>query len=194
MEMMNIEEILQELEQIQALEALEVFFQKYLGKKGLLAEQFKILKTLSPEEKKTVGGQLSEAKQKLGTAFQAKQDALNKAKIDAELQKDIVDLSLPGNTVEKGHFSLLAETRREMEEICKNMGFIVEYGTEVVSKFENFESVNIPLSHPATEMHDTIYLEEKDPSGENVILRTHTSSLQNYLIQKHGTPLKVVVP
>lgn len=88
----------------------------------------------------------------------------------------------------------MADTRREMEEICKAMGFVVEYGTEVVSKFENFESVNIPLSHPATEMHDTIYLEEKDPSGENLILRTHTSSLQNYLINKHGTPLKVVVP
>ncbi len=194
MDTINISEILEELESIQNLEIAEEFFQKYLGKKGLLSEQFKILKTLSPEEKKLIGGQLSEVKQKLGEAFQIKQDALNKAKINEELQKDIIDLSLPANTDEKWHFSLLAETRRELEEICKNMGFIVEYGTEVVSKFENFESVNIPLSHPATEMHDTIYLEEKDPSGENLILRTHTSSLQNYLIQKHGTPLKVVVP
>jgi phenylalanyl-tRNA synthetase alpha chain len=70
----------------------------------------------------------------------------------------------------------------------------MEYGTEVVSKFENFESVNIPLTHPATEMHDTIYLNDKDPSGENLILRTQTSAMQNFLIQKYGLPLKVVVP
>ena len=70
----------------------------------------------------------------------------------------------------------------------------MEYGTEMVTKFENFESVNIPLTHPATEMHDTIYLNDKDASGENLILRTHTSSMQNYLIKKYGLPLKAVVP
>lgn len=74
------------------------------------------------------------------------------------------------------------------------MGFVMEYGTDVVTKFENFESVNIPLTHPATEMHDTIYLTDKDSNGENLILRTHTSSMQNYLIQKYGLPLKAVVP
>ncbi len=70
----------------------------------------------------------------------------------------------------------------------------MEYGTEMVTKFENFESVNIPLTHPATEMHDTIYLNEKDPSGENFVLRTHTSSMQNYMIKKYGVPLKALVP
>jgi len=70
----------------------------------------------------------------------------------------------------------------------------MEYGTEMVTKFENFESVNIPLTHPATEMHDTIYLNDKDASGENLILRTQTSSMQNYLIKKYGLPLKAVVP
>jgi phenylalanyl-tRNA synthetase alpha chain len=70
----------------------------------------------------------------------------------------------------------------------------VDYGNEVVTKFENFEAVNIPLTHPATEMHDTIYLEDKDPKGENLILRTHTSSYQNYLIKTYGLPLKAVTP
>ena len=65
------------------------------------------------------------------------------------------------------------------------MGFIVEHGRDVVSKFENFESVNIPVSHPATEMHDTIYIDELDPRGENFVLRTHTSAAQNYVIKKY---------
>ena len=78
--------------------------------------------------------------------------------------------------------------------MCKSMGFVMEYGTDVVTKFENFESVNIPLTHPATEMQDTIYLNEKDPSGEYYALRTQTSSMQNYMIKKYGVPLKAVMP
>jgi phenylalanyl-tRNA synthetase alpha chain len=62
---------------------------------------------------------------------------------------------------------------------------MVESGNEVATKFQNFESVNIPLTHPATEMHDTIYLNEKDNSGEFLVLRTHTSALQNYMIKKY---------
>ena len=88
----------------------------------------------------------------------------------------------------------MANARREIEDICKSFGFIVEYGNEIVSKFENFESVNIPLTHPATEMHDTIYVDHKDPQGENFVMRTHTSSMQNMLIKKHGLPLKVAIP
>jgi phenylalanyl-tRNA synthetase alpha chain len=63
-----------------------------------------------------------------------------------------------------------------------------------VTKFENFESVNIPLTHPATEMQDTIYLKETDNRGEPLILRTQTSAMQNFMIKKHGVPLKAVVP
>lgn len=74
------------------------------------------------------------------------------------------------------------------------MGFIVENGKDAVSKFENFEAVNIPVSHPATEMHDTIYLADKDEREENYVLRTHTSSAQNYVIKKHGVPIKAVLP
>lgn len=74
------------------------------------------------------------------------------------------------------------------------MGFVIEYWTEVVTKFENFESVNIPLTHPATEMQDTIYLNEFDSNWEPLILRTQTSSMQNLMIKKYWVPLKAVIP
>ncbi|HCB51777.1 TPA: hypothetical protein DEP21_04405 [Patescibacteria group bacterium] len=114
--------------------------------------------------------------------------------INQQLQSDIVDISLEKEHIETGHYSLLAKVRREAEEICKSMGFVMEYGTDLVTKFENFESVNIPLSHPATEMQDTIYITEKDPRGESLILRTQTSSMQNYMIKKYGVPLRAVMP
>jgi len=152
------------------------------------------LATLSPEEKKEQGGKLSSMRTSLQDAYQAKFNELKTLEINAQLEKETVDISLPGTELEEGHFSLLTKVRRELEEIAQNMGFIVESGTDIVSKFENFEAVNIPVSHPATEMHDTIYVAEKDERGENYVLRTHTSAGQNYVIKKYGVPIKAVLP
>ncbi|MDD3262499.1 MAG: phenylalanine--tRNA ligase subunit alpha [Candidatus Absconditabacteria bacterium] len=185
---------LKELETIQTLEQLEEVFQKYLGKQGSLTLAFKEMASLSPEEKKEAGKTLSEAKTLLNEAYEAKLQELSIYQINESLNKDLVDFSLEKSPYNIGHRSLLAEVRREAEEVCKSMGFIIEYGTDVVTKFENFESVNIPLSHPATEMQDTIYLKETDPRGEPLILRTQTSSMQNFMIKKYGVPLKAVVP
>ena len=192
--MFDYKQALQELEQITTSENLELFFQNYLGKQWKLTLAFKEMATLTPEEKKEAGKNLSEAKTVLTEAYEKKEHILNVHQINESLQKDIVDFSLEKAPYEIGHRSLLAEVRREAEDICKSMGFIMEYGTDVVTKFENFESVNIPLSHPATEMQDTIYLHEKDPSGEHLILRTQTSAMQNYMIKKYGVPMKAVVP
>jgi len=74
------------------------------------------------------------------------------------------------------------------------MGFIIEYGKDVVTKYENFYSVNIPATHPATEMHDTYFLTQKDTDGDNFVLRTQTSAMQNELMKRYGVPLKAVVP
>lgn len=117
--------------------------------------------TLPDAEKKERGAKLSEIKTKLTEAYEAKEQSFKMLQINEQLEKDIVDISLDGSK-EQGSYSLLANIRRDAEEICKSMGFVMEYGTEIVTKFENFESVNIPLTHPATEMHDTIYLEDKD--------------------------------
>ena len=191
--MLELKHALWELEKVSDITQLDNFFQIYLGKKWLLNEEFKIMVDLAPEEKKEKGAKLSEIKTKLMQAYEAKEQNFKMGQINEQLEKDLVDISLDISQ-ENGSYSLLAEIRRDAEEICKSMGFVMEYGTEMVTKFENFESVNIPLTHPATEMHDTIYLNEKDASGENLILRTHTSSMQNYLIKKYGLPLKAVVP
>lgn len=192
--MVDISALCKEFSTASDREQLDAVFQKYLGKKGSITEAFKTLGTLSEEEKKTQGQHLSETKTALTQAYEAQAQLLMTQEINAKLAEDKVDISLDLPKDEQGSYSILAKIRRDAEDICKSMGFVMEYGTEVVSKFENFEAVNIPLTHPATEMHDTIYLQDKDPSGENLILRTHTSAMQNFLIQKYGTPLKVVVP
>lgn len=89
---------------------------------------------------------------------------------------------------------LLHQERRRIEDICSSMGFAIHYGHDVVTKYENFYSVNIPATHPATEMHDTLFLYQHDKNGENLILRTHTSAMQNMLIKTYGVPLRTVIP
>lgn len=192
--MLDIKKALGELENCDNLDKLEEFQQKYLGKKWLLSEEFKKMKTIAPEEKKAFGQEISEVKNTLNTAYEEKSTTLTVIEINKKLEKDLVDISLESPSFRRWHYGLLARVRKEVEDICKTMWFMVEYGNEVVTKFENFESVNIPLTHPATEMHDTIYLQDKDDNWENLILRTHTSSMQNFLIKKYGTPLKAVVP
>ena len=192
--MPNLEEELQKLSNIATLDDLENWFQSILWKKWSITESLKTLWSLSPEEKKVQGWKLSSMKVALQDAYQKKFDDLKTAEINKQLEKEVIDITLPWKELEEGHFSLLTKVRRELEEIAHNMGFIVESWTDAVSKFENFEAVNIPVSHPATEMHDTIYLAEKDERGENYVLRTHTSAWQNYVLRKYWVPIKAVLP
>ena len=186
--------ILWELEQVKNAEALEGRFQKYLGKKWLLPAEFKVMADLSPEEKRERWQQLSSLKTALESAYDKKNTELSSAVINEMLEKDLVDISLPWVPLEKWYYNLLAKTRREVEDIAQSLGFIVDNSTDIVTKFENFESVNIPITHPATEMHDTIYVDKKDHRGEPFVMRTHTSSGQNFLIKKYGLPMKAVIP
>ena len=89
---------------------------------------------------------------------------------------------------------VLHTERRRIEQLFASLGFNIYYGDDVVTKYENFYSVNIPATHPATEMHDTLFLHQPDSTGENLILRTHTSAMQNRLMKKFGAPLRLVIP
>jgi len=192
--MLETDKIVKEIQWAKDLKELENVFDTYLGKKWLLNEEFKKMASLSIEEKKEYGKTLSDAKVILTDTYESKEQLLSIDSINEKLREDIVDISVEGKKIEQWNFNLLTRVRRDLEEAAKTMGFIVESGNEVATKFQNFESVNIPLTHPATEMHDTIYLNEKDKSDEYLVLRTHTSALQNYMIKKHWLPLKVIVP
>lgn len=191
---MNLTQILEEISLITNKDNLELFFQKYLGKKWLLNEEFAKMKDASIEEKKTLWARLSEIKDAINDAYHKKESEIVVLEINEQLQKDIVDISINSKKYEWWHFNLLSKTRRDLEKIAENMWFTIDYGHEIVTKYENFASVNIPLSHPATEMHDTIYLKEQSPDWESFVFRTHNSAHQVQDIQKYWVPLKLVSP
>lgn len=191
---MNIASLLSQISSASSLQELETAYEASLGKKWWLTSQYSTLKDLSPEDKKTVGSELATAKQQLTDIYESKLSIFKTAQINEQLAHDIVDISTPAPHDHHWSYSLLTSTRRKIEEICQNMGFTIEYGHDMVTKFENFISLNIPLTHPATEMHDTFFLTDRDETGENYVLRTHTTAIDNDLIKHYGVPCKIAIP
>jgi phenylalanyl-tRNA synthetase alpha chain len=91
----------------------------------------------------------------------------------------------------RGYLHLIAQERRHIERVAQHLGMRIEYGHELVTKYENFASVNIPDHHPAVEMHDTIYVDHPYVE-EDLLLRTHTSAQQVAYLQEYETPLSLL--
>lgn len=191
---MDKKSIIAELTKVSTEAELAAWYEKYLGKKWEITVAYKSLWSLSAEEKKEMWQKLGEIKTETSELYESKAAEFQRASINQHLANDIVDISLDVSLPPQGHAHLLHKERRLIEEICQSMGFIIEYGKDVVTKYENFYSVNIPASHPATEMHDTYFLEQTDDNGDNLVLRTQTSAMQNELMKRYGAPLKAVIP
>lgn len=193
-ETLLLENILNELTICKDQTRLWEFHGKYLGKKWSISAQFKTLGSLSPEERKTKWQEIKALFDAVETAFQNKQKQIQQAVWNEQLQEDLIDGSLPPFACDEGHINLLNATRRRVEEIFQWMWFTIAYGHDMVNQRENFSSVNIPSTHPATEMHDTLYIDQKDKEWNSLLLRTHTSAHQIELIKKFWLPAKFVVP
>jgi phenylalanyl-tRNA synthetase alpha chain len=178
--------ILQELTACHDSASIKEFYMTYLSKTGSITWAYKQMGSLAPEQKKEAGQFLSSLFQEVETAFYSKQDAIKASERDAKLREEVIDWSIPSNKLDEGGLSLQNQLRRRVEEIFANMWFHIHYGHDVVNQFENFTSVNIPTTHPATEMHDTIYIDTSNESvNQKLLLRTHTSCMQNTLIKKY---------
>lgn len=191
---LSLESILQELKSCNTQEQLGNFHSTYLGKKWSISAQFKTLWSLSPDERKSKWKEIKTLFDAVEQEFQHQQTHIQQKVWNEKLQKDLIDWSIPGQPINQGHINLLNATRRRVENIFQWMWFNIAYGHDMVNQWENFSSVNIPSTHPATEMHDTLYIDQKDSEWEHLLLRTHTSAHQVELIKKHWLPAKFVVP
>ena len=132
------EQISAEILAINSENDLDQIKNKYIGKEWIISKEFKNLWALSPEEKKSKWQELSERKSFIETLISEKENQLKWEKINELLNKEIVDSSVDGIKTLDGHYTLLNQARRQIEEIFQWMGFHVEYGHDMVSKFENF--------------------------------------------------------
>jgi phenylalanyl-tRNA synthetase alpha chain len=170
-------------ESADAIEALRV---KYLGKKGLLTEQLKLLGTLHPDERPQVGKHVNEVKRSLQERLSARKQALEREARGERLVREIIDVTLPGRGQGVGGLHPVSRTLRRLEELFTRMGFEIADGPEIEDDYHNFEALNIPENHPSRAMHDTFYFDE------HTLLRTHTSPVQVRYMQVHRPPLRII--
>jgi phenylalanyl-tRNA synthetase alpha chain len=191
----RIEELLSEISQISFTtnEELESFRLKYLSKKGLISDLFDNFRNVSPDEKKLVG-------QKLNYLKQAALDKYNSIKTELSLIEDTsnsTDLSRPSFPLSSGARHPISIVRNEIIEIFSRIGFIVSEGPEIENDDHVFTKLNFAPEHPARDMQDTFYISRispEDSNPEDILLRTHTSSVQVRVMQNQKPPIRTISP
>jgi len=170
-------------------DALEQIKARYLGKAGTINDLAKGLGKLSSAERPAMGARINAAKDVLEAALKARREHLQNLKLEAKLQEESLDVTLPGRGGGFGGLHPVSRTLERVEQIFHSLGFAVADGPEIETDFYNFTALNQPQNHPARSMHDTFYLE-----GGKHLLRTHTSPIQVRYMQSHTPPLRIIAP
>ena len=186
---------------------LQAVRDRYVGRRsGAVTALLKSVATASPADRPALGRLVNELKALVETELEARRTTLEETRPPA----DSVDITLPGRAVTLGHRHPLTVIREEMEDIFTSMGFAIVEGPEVEDEFHCFDALNMPASHPARDMQDTLYLgrplageawtpttprsAEERQRDLRTLLRTHTSSIQIRYMQNHQPPVRIVAP
>jgi len=170
---------------LQMLDGVRV---EFLGKKGQLTGQLKSLGSLPVDEKKAAGQAINEGKRQLQQAIETRRSDLENAVLEARLNSETVDVTLPGRGRLSGGLHPVTRTIKRVSSLFAELGFTISEGPEVENDYYNFEALNIPAHHPARAMHDTFYFD----GGK--LLRTHTSSVQIRFMENNAPPIRIIAP
>ena len=183
----------EEIEKSSSIQDIEEIRGKYLSRKGEFNEIKKGLKDLSDEDKRIIGSLANEITQKLEASLKSKYDEFYKKELNEKLQKERLDITLPGKYIPMGHIHPLTSTTNEIVSIFQNLGFSVvpsEHSPEVETEYYNFDMLNVPKDHPARDMQDTFYTK----LAKNVVLRSQTSGAQIHAMENQKPPIRVISP
>jgi len=178
---------LKEISNTSSMDDIEKLRINYLGKKGLISLEMKSLSSLSIEEKKIKGYQLNLLKSLFEKELQNQKNNIENTHFNEKLEKEKIDISLPPRDFNTGKIHPISQTIYKLIDIFASMGFSVKSGPDIESDFNNFTALNIPSHHPAREMQDTFYIEDK-------VLRTHTSPVQVRTMLESKPPIRIIVP
>src|SRR5438067_10973240 len=175
-----------------ALEAVRV---AALGKSGSVSALLRTLGAMSPEERKQQGMLINGLKERVSEALGARRDVLKRAALDARLNTETVDVTLPvrESPAEAGRIHPVSQVTDELTAIFADLGFAVAEGPDIETDDLNFTKLNIPEGHPARELHDTFFFNPK-PDGSRLLLRTHTSPVQIRTMMTQKPPIRVIIP
>jgi len=169
--------------------------QDTLGKRGSLSLLKARLGALgTAEEKKQAGQQLNAAQREVGAAVAERRQHLGAAERDARIAAERLDLTEHVNAPRRGHAHIVTQAWERLEDVFVGLGFTVAEGPEVETDWHNFEALNMPLSHPARNEFDTLFVDHRGAPPGTTVLRTHTSPVQIRAMLAGPPPLYVVAP
>ena len=170
------------------LDTLEQLRVKYMGKKGPIPQVLSGMGKLNPADRPKVGARANEVKDAIQTALDDRKTTLQAAAIQAQLEAETLDVTMPGSYRPQGRRHPLHSTIDTVLDIFTGLGYTVAEGPEMETDYYNFEALNFQPHHPARDMQDTLFL----PDGN--LLRTHTSTVQVRYMENNEPPIRIVVP
>ena len=175
--------------------ALETIRIAAVGKSGSVSALLKTLGAMAPEQRKERGPLINRLKEQVNAAISARKAELGNAALDARLNTETVDVTLPVRQppAETGRIHPVTQVIEELVAIFADMGFSVAEGPDIETDDYNFGRLNFPEGHPARDMHDTFYFNPK-PDGSRLLLRTHTSPVQIRTMLAKPPPIRVIIP
>ena len=191
----KINELLAQVEQFNATTAAEIedFRVKVLGKKGSLTALMEEFKSVPADQKRIYGQRLNALKQ---AALAKITELREKAEEQAAAAPQIDDMSRPGTAEQLGSRHPISLVKNEIIAIFDRLGYTVADGPEIEDDNHVFSRLNFPMEHPARDMQDTFFVEKagSEPSADDVLLRTHTSSIQVRVMESQKPPIRVICP
>ena len=179
---------LEQLNPVSSIEEIETLRVALIGRKGELTGFLRRLGTLPPAERPVFGQAVNAVREELSAKMDEVGTALKEAEMKKRLEKETIDISLPGEKLPMGTLHPLSLVRNQLLNIFTGLGFEVKEGPEIELDHYNFEMLNIPKDHPARDMQDSFYI------NENVVMRTHTSPVQVRTMLAQKPPLRMVCP
>lgn len=186
----KINKLLKTIEEFkpQTTTEIEEFRIRILGKKGELNSLLEEFKTVAPEQKRELGQQINKLKNCATEHISSLREQLQSSSADSA--SEVNDMSRQGSNKELGSRHPISITRNEIIDVFSRLGYVVADGPEIEDDWHVFSALNFPPEHPARDMQDTFFV-EKDP---DILLRTHTSSIQVRIMESEKPPIRVICP
>ncbi|MGI6479120.1 MAG: phenylalanine--tRNA ligase subunit alpha [Salinivirgaceae bacterium] len=172
--------------QITNLTELEQFRLQFLSKKGLLSQLFEDFKTVAPETKRSIGQNINQLKEFLQQRYDEAKILLEQSS-ESETKLDLTRTATPINWGSRHPISIV---RKEINDIFARLGYVIADGPEMEDDWHVFSALNFPEEHPARDMQDTFFIQRRP----DILLRTHTSSVQVRTMESQRPPIKVICP
>ncbi|EAK0848204.1 phenylalanine--tRNA ligase subunit alpha [Campylobacter lari] len=183
-----MQDMIEKIASANTLAELENIKVNVLGKKGILTLEFAKLKDLQGEEKKEFANGLNKARDEFNEAYQIKLKELEEKALNEKMKQDVQDFSFFDETSNAGALHPIMQTMDKIIEYFTALNFSIEKGPLIEDDFHNFEALNLPQNHPARDMQDTFYFEDK------TLLRSQTSPVQIRTMLSQKPPIRMIAP